>query len=53
MSLINSRKKNTLFYIMLVLGVAMIAIGLAPIPNIMFPPVLTGLGFLALAWGLK
>ncbi|MEE2878536.1 MAG: hypothetical protein VX593_05985 [Pseudomonadota bacterium] len=53
MSLLNSRKKNTVFYAMIVLGAVMVALGLAPAPNIMPPPIVTGLGFWVLAWGIK
>lgn len=53
MSLIASRKKKTVMSIMAVLGVVMIVLGLVPFPHLMFPPIITGIGFLTLAWGMK
>ena len=53
MSLINSSKKNAVFYAMIVLGAIMFALGLSPAPNIMPPPIVTGIGFWVLAWGMK
>ncbi|MEH6409129.1 MAG: hypothetical protein V7741_01285 [Hyphomonas sp.] len=53
MSLINSNKKNAVFYSMIVLGTIMIALGLMPAPNIVPPPIVTGIGFWVLAWGMK
>ncbi|MEQ8557544.1 MAG: hypothetical protein RIB03_04430 [Henriciella sp.] len=51
--LINARKKSVVFYAMILLGAIMIALGVAPAPNILPPPIVTGLGFWVLAWGVK
>lgn len=53
MSLIKSNKKNVVFYSMIVVGAIMVALGVAPAPNIMPPPIVTGFGFWILAWGMK
>lgn len=53
MSLIASSKKKTVMLTMAGLGIAMIAIGLVPLPHISLPPILTGVGFLTLAWGMN
>ena len=38
---------------MITLGIVMIALGLRPLPNVMLPPLITGIGFLVIAWGIK
>lgn len=38
---------------MLVLGMAMIALGFMAGPKIIIPPIVTGIGFFVIAWGLK
>lgn len=53
MSLIKSSKKTTVFFAMIVLGAIMIVLGLMPAPNILPPPITTGIGFWVLAWGMK
>ena len=53
MSLITTKKKNTVFLSMIVLGAIMIALGLQSFPHVGLPPVCTGIGFLILAWGMK
>tara|TARA_Y100000052_G_scaffold26925_1_gene33020 strand:+ start:7531 stop:7692 length:162 start_codon:yes stop_codon:yes gene_type:complete len=53
MSLIASRKKKTVTSTMAVLGIVMVVLGLLPFPNLSFPPMITGIGFLTLAWGMK
>lgn len=53
MTAINSNKKNVVVYSMIILGGVMIALGLAPAPHVMPPPIVTGLGFWILAWGIK
>ena len=53
MSLINSKKKNIVFYAMVVLGAVMVALGFLAGPKILPPPIVTGLGFWVLAWGMK
>ena len=53
MQLIESKKKKAVMYTVGVLGIVMIALGLAPMPNVMLPPLVTGIGFLALAWGMR
>lgn len=53
MSLITSRKKKPVMLTMAVLGIIMIVLGLLSFPHIIFPPAITGIGFLVLAWGMK
>lgn len=53
MSLISNKKRNTVFFGLIVLGIVMVVLGLLPFPNIMLPPVITGIGFWLLAWGVK
>lgn len=49
----NPKKKNTVFWAMVVLGIVMIALGFLAGPKIILPPIVTGVGFFAIAWGLK
>lgn len=53
MALIASSKKKTVMSVMAVLGVVMVVLGLLPFPQLSFPPMITGIGFLTLAWGMK
>lgn len=53
MSIIASRKKKTVMYTVGVLGIVMVVLGIAPLPHISLPPLVTGIGFLTLAWGMK
>jgi hypothetical protein len=44
---------NLVAIILVVLGVVMIYIGGFYGPQIMLPPIITGVGFFAIAWALK
>ena len=53
MQLFECKKKKAVMYTTGVLGIVMAVLGLAPAPHISLPPLVTGLGFLTLAWGMK
>ena len=41
---------TTAMYLMVLLALVMIYLGAFFTPNILYPPIVTGLGFLVLAW---
>jgi len=51
--MIKSSKTNTVFWAMIILGLLMIGLGAFAGPQVMLPPIVTGVGFLVLAWGIK
>ena len=51
--MISQQKKQVVFWAMVILGAVMIALGVAPAPNLVPPPIVTGIGFWVLAWGMR
>lgn len=46
-------KKNIVAIGLVLLGIIMLVLGFVAGPKIMLPPIITGLGFFLLAWGIK